>query len=105
MGGGSSALATLKEATSLKLETPFFLVSSLAGLAVVAVPHTTPLHALTRFLAWIGWANGGAWVEPARAWLTASAHVDMIHFVCWVCATAGVLTVSLDGYHGVAIRH
>ncbi|CPR38234.1 Hypothetical protein ERS075612_04008 [Mycobacteroides abscessus] len=95
MDGGSSALATLKEATSLKLETPFFLVSSLAGLAVVAVPHTTPLHALTRFRAWIGWANGGAWVEPARAWLTASAHVDIVHFVCWVCATAGVALAAV----------
>lgn len=95
MDGGSSALATLKEATSLKLETPFFLVSSLAGLAVIAAPHTTPLHALARSLSWLGWAKGGAWVEPTRAWLTASAHEDMVHFVCWVCATAGVALAAV----------
>ncbi|MBE5471734.1 hypothetical protein [Mycobacteroides abscessus] len=96
MDGGSSALATLKEATSLKLETPFFLVSSLAGLAVIAAPHTTPLHALARSLSWLGWANGAAWVEPTRAWLTASAHEGMVHFVCWVCATAGVALAAVS---------
>lgn len=95
MDGGSSALATLKEATSLKLETPFFLVSSLAGLAVIAQPRTTPLHALARSLSWLGWANGGAWVEPTRAWLTASTHAGMVHFVCWVCATAGVALAAV----------
>ncbi|MBF9434664.1 hypothetical protein HA133_01775 [Mycobacteroides chelonae] len=90
MEPGSSAIAALKEAMSLKLETPFFLLSSLVGLLAVFVHDATPLQAIARGFTWVGWEHGGAWVEPSRRWLTDSVHLPLVHLVFGILAVAGV---------------
>lgn len=95
MEPGSSAITALKEAMSLKLETPFFLLSSLVGLLAVFVHDATPLQAIARGFSWVGWEHGGAWVEPTHRWLTAAQHLSLVHFVFFVLAIAGAGLAAL----------
>lgn len=95
MEPGSSAIAALKEAMSLKLETPFFLLSSLVGLLAVFVHDATPLQAIARGFTWVGWEHGGSWVEPTQRWLIDARHLDLVHLAFFVLATAGAGLAAL----------
>ncbi|RIS58113.1 hypothetical protein D2E46_01435 [Mycobacteroides abscessus] len=80
---------------SLKLETPFFLLSSLVGLLAVFVHDATPLQAIARGFTWVGWEHGGAWVDPTHRWLTTSQHLSLVHLVFVALATAGAGLAAL----------
>lgn len=37
--------------------------------------------------------------SQARAWLTSPANGGLVHFVCWLCATAGVALAAVAANH------
>lgn len=95
----SALMAAVKDALSLKLETPFMLFASLVGcLSYLAAlssadsssPFPTPLRAIANSLTWMGWASGSRWIGGVQSWVVDPSRSLLLHEIFLTLAFFGI---------------
>jgi hypothetical protein len=104
-----AAVSAVKEAVSLKLETPFMFLASLSGslgmscivinawnglldvFGIVPHPFPPPLEAVSKFWSWTGWASASTWTDGIRNWIVDPARSALLHPLFFAIALIGVV--------------